>query len=84
MIFLTLLLATSCCKKPAVQTVTEYKIIKPPDTLLTPCPDVPMEMKTNGDMVMTLIELNTQYFMCSLKVQSIIRFYNEEDQGSME
>lgn len=77
MMFLTSLLVTSCCK-PTVQTITEYKIIKPPETFLTPCPDVPMEMNTNGDMVMTLIELNTQYFICSMKVQSIIRFYSDE------
>ena len=62
-----------------MKTVTEYKVIKPPETLLVPCPDVPLEMKTNGDMVMALIELNTQYFLCSMKVQSIILFYSEQD-----
>ena len=77
MIFSILLLATSCCK-PSVRTVTEYQIIKPPETLLKPCPEVPLDMKTNGDMVMALIELNTQYFLCSMKVQSIILFYEDE------
>lgn len=83
MMFLVCLLVTSCCKQ-SVRTVTEYKIIKPPDSLLTPCPDVPMEMKTNGDMVMALIELNTQYFMCSLKVHSIIKFYDEDNQRDIK
>lgn len=67
----------SCCKQQSVQTVTEYKLIKPPETLLTPCPQLDFEMKTNGDMVMALIEYRTQYFLCSLKIQSIITYYNE-------
>jgi hypothetical protein len=36
-------------------------------------------MKTNGDMVMTLIELNTQYYLCSMKVQSLIDFYSSSE-----
>ena len=63
------------CNEPKVRTVVDYRIIIPPESLLTPCPDVKMEMKTNGEMVMTLIELHTQYMICSDKVKSLIYFY---------
>lgn len=62
-----------------MQTVIEYKLIKPPETLLTPCPTLDFNMKTNGDMVMALIEYNTQYYLCSLKVQSMIDYYNNTE-----
>ena len=71
-----LVISQSCCKQPSIQTVTEYKLIKPPSSLLTPCPHLEFDMKTNGDMVMALIEYNTQYYLCSMKVQSIIEYYN--------
>lgn len=80
--FLILLMAVlnGCCKQtPTVQTITEYKVLKPPASLLTPCPEVPLEMKTNGDMVMTLIDLNTQYLICSMKIRSIISYYEQEN-----
>lgn len=67
-----------CCK-PYVQTVTEYKMVVPPQSLLQPCPQINVDMKTNGDMVMTLIELNTQYYLCSMKVQSLIDFYSSSE-----
>lgn len=51
----------------------------PPNTLLQPCPDYVLDIKTNGDMVLSLIELNTQYYLCSTKVQSIIDFYSSID-----
>lgn len=79
MMFLISLSVTNCCK-PTTQTITEYKLIKPPDVLLTPCPDVKFDLKTNGDLVLELIELRTQYTLCSLKVHSLILFYSEESQ----
>lgn len=77
MISVTSLFVSSCCQ-PTVQTVTEYKMVKPPASLLEPCPDVPLEVSTNGELVMSLVELRTQYFLCSLKMESIISFFSEE------
>ena len=75
MICLTLLCANSCCETK-IKTVVDYKLIVPPESLLEPCVDVPIEVKTNGDLVMTLLELHTQYLLCSAKINSLRSFYD--------
>ena len=66
---------SSCCETK-VKTIVDYKLITPPEFLLEPCKDVPMNMKTNGDMMLTLIELHTQYLLCSAKIDSLRNFYS--------
>lgn len=74
---MNILLANSCYREPEIRTVVEYRLIQPPESLLVPCPEVPLDMKTNGDMVMTIIELSTQYYLCSMKIQSLSLFYQD-------
>ena len=75
-----LLFVSSCCET-RVRTVVDYKVITPPESLLEPCKDVPMNMKTNGDMMLTLIELHTQYLLCSAKIDSLRNFYFERTEN---
>lgn len=78
-----MLLCVSSCSEPKVKTVIDYKLIVPPESLLEPCKDVMMNIKTNGDMMMTLLELHTQYLLCSAKIESLRSFYslNVPDMG---
>ena len=71
------LCVNSCCETK-VKTVVDYKLISPPESLLEPCKEVSMEIKTNGDMIMTLLELHTQYLLCSAKINSLRNFYFSE------
>lgn len=64
----------SCCETK-VKTVVDYRLVTPPDSLLEPCKEVSMNIKTNGDMLMTLIEFQTQYLLCSAKIDSLRNFY---------
>ena len=56
--------------------VTKYEVIKPPDTLLKPCNDVDIKYSTNGELVLSLIELSAEYNICKQQVSSLIDFYN--------
>ena len=60
----------------ACLTITETKIqyVSPeiPQSLLEPCESVPADsIKTNGDLLMSYISLQTAYAICSAKVSSI-------------
>lgn len=52
----------------------EYAI--PPDVLLRPCVDVDVRFDTNGDLIMSLMELDTQYKLCAARVSSLIIYYD--------
>lgn len=59
-----------------VRTVTETKIeyVKPeiPDNLLSQCEDMPVgNLKTNGELLMSYITLQSMYATCAAKVNSI-------------
>lgn len=63
-------LLTGCV---TTKTITEYKYIKPdiPQHLLEACPDVPVSISTNGELLNTFITLQTEYLVCSSKIASI-------------
>ncbi len=72
---------TPACKtvetKTEVVTVTQTKYVYPSDNLLTPCPEQkPLTIQTNGEMLMSLIELSTDYAICSARMQSVITYVN--------
>lgn len=52
----------------------EYAI--PPDVLLKPCGHVDIKFDTNGDLIMSLIELDAQYKLCAARVSSIILYFD--------
>lgn len=52
----------------------EYAI--PSDTLLQPCRAVDIRYSTNGDLIMSLIELDTQYKLCSARIFAIIKYFD--------
>lgn len=59
-----------------VRTVTETKIeyVKPeiPDSITSPCEDMPIgNLKTNGELLMSYITLQSMYATCAAKVNSI-------------
>lgn len=74
------MMMTSCAK---TITQTEVKYIKPdvPDSIISPCDDMPLvSFKTNGELLMAYIELQTAYTICASKVSSIsmiLKSYNE-------
>lgn len=59
--------------------VTKYEIIKPPETLLKPCNDIEIKYSTNGEIVISLIEISAEYNICKQQVSSLIDFYNFTD-----
>lgn len=59
--------------------VTNYELVKPPDILLRQCNDVDIKYSTNGEIVLSLIELSAEYNICKQKVSALIEFYNITD-----
>lgn len=58
---------------------TEIKYVKPeiPGTMLAPCDQVPNDsIKTNGDLLMSYITLQSAYIICASKVSSIQMILN--------
>lgn len=71
----------SACKtvetKTEVVTVVHTKYVYPSDSLLTPCPEQkPFTIQTNGELLMSLIDLSTDYAVCSARMQSVITYVN--------
>ena len=71
----------SACKtveaKTEVVTVVHTKYVYPSDSLLTPCPEQkPFTIQTNGELLMSLIDLSTNYAVCSARMQSVITYVN--------
>lgn len=71
----------SACKtvetKTKVVTVVQTKYVYPSDSLLTPCPEQkPFKIQTNGELLMSLIDLSTNYAVCSARMQSVITYVN--------
>ena len=59
-----------------MRTVTETKIeyVKPeiPESILSNCEDMPVgNLKTNGELLMSYITLQSMYATCAAKVNSI-------------
>lgn len=81
-IFLLILTALLLgCK--TIETKTEISYILPeiPEVIISPCDDIPLvSFKTNGELLMAYIELQTAYTICASKVSSIsmiLKSYNE-------
>lgn len=71
----------SACKtvetKTEMVTVVQTKYVYPSDNLLTPCPEQkPFTIQTNGELLMSLIDLSTNYAVCSARMQSVITYVN--------
>ena len=78
---LFLLTNLSACKttEPVVKTeyVSVYKTeyVYPSEALLTPCPQQgKLSFTTNGEILMSLIELTTKYAICSARMTAIIQY----------
>lgn len=74
-----ILINLSACK--TVETKTEYvnvyhtEYVYPSDALLTPCPEQEaLSFVTNGEILMSLIELTTKYAICSARMTAIIQY----------
>lgn len=50
---------------------TEYVVPTLPKVLTDPCKDVEMSFATNGELLMSYIDLQSAYLECSAKVNSI-------------
>ena len=78
MFFATLALCTACRTvetRTEVVTVTQVEYVYPSDELLKPCPEVaPFEFSTNGELLMSLIQLTTDYAVCSARMQGVISY----------
>ena len=82
MICLLLLIATliSGCVKTVTETKVQYIRPEFPQSLLDPCDPVPTDsIKTNGDLLMSYISLQTAYAICSAKVSSISNILSSYD-----
>ena len=69
----------SACKTTDTKTeyVSVYKTeyVYPSDALLTPCPQQgKLSFTTNGEILMSLIELTTKYAICSARMTAIIQY----------
>ena len=71
---------TSCrTVEPQIRTeyVNVYKTeyVYPSEALLTPCPQQgKLSFTTNGEILMSLIELTTKYAICSARMTAIIQY----------
>ena len=87
LVFMEMSMTFSSCKtvetKPEVVTVVQTKYVYPSDSLLTPCPEQkPFTIQTNGELLMSLIELSTDYAVCSARMQSVITYVNSVKTGA--
>lgn len=78
---LFLLTSLSACKTTEPVVKTEYvnvfktEYVYPSDALLTPCPQQgKLSFTTNGEILMSLIELTTKYAICSARMTAIIQY----------
>ena len=62
-----------CATDRAVVTRIEYAV--PSGRILEPCPEVAFAFSTNGEMLMSLIELHTQYRICAARMDAVIRYF---------
>ena len=72
-------MSLSACQ--TTKTKTEYanvfrtEYIYPSKALLTPCPaQGDLSFTTNGEMLMSLIDLSTKYAVCSARMSAIIQY----------
>lgn len=78
---LFLLTNLSACKTTDTIVKTEYvniyhtEYVYPSEALLTPCPQQgKLSFTTNGEILMSLIELTTKYAICSARMTAIIQY----------
>lgn len=69
----------SACKTTDTKTeyVSVYKTeyVYPSDALLTPCPEQEaLSFDTNGEMLMSIIDLTTKYAICSARMTAVIQY----------
>ena len=76
-----LLTNLSACKTTDTIVKTEYvniyhtEYVYPSEALLTPCPQQgKLSFTTNGEILMSLIELTTKYAICSARMTAIIQY----------
>lgn len=67
----------SGCVKTVTETKIQYVSPEIPKSLLEPCDLISQDsIKTNGDLLMSYISLQTSYAICSAKVNSISNILN--------
>lgn len=67
----------SGCVKTVTETKIQYVSPEIPKSLLEPCDLISQDsIKTNGDLLMSYISLQTSYAICSAKVNSISSILN--------
>ena len=78
---LFLLTNLSACKTTDTIVKTEYvniyhtEYVYPSEALLTPCPQQgKLSFTTNGEILMSLIELTTKYAICSARMTAVIQY----------
>ena len=70
----------SGCVKTVTETKVQYISPEIPQSLLEPCDTISQDsIKTNGDLLMSYISLQTSYAICSAKVNSISNILNSYD-----
>lgn len=69
------------CRTVEPQIRTEYvnvfktEYVYPSDALLTPCPEQEtLSFVTNGEMLMSLIDVTTKYAICSARMNAVIQY----------
>ena len=63
------------CATPKTTVVTKIEYAVPSEIILQPCPEVELQFHTNGEMLMSLLELHTQYKICSARMDAVIQYY---------
>ena len=66
---------TSGCATPKTTTITRIEYAVPSGQIVQPCQDVELEFHTNGEMLMSLLELHTQYKICAARMDAVIRYF---------
>lgn len=57
----------------------EYVYVDPSDVLLEPCRDISApDLLTNRDLVMSYLDLLSDYRVCSLRMDSLIRWHRDK------
>lgn len=63
------------CATAKTEVATRIEYVYPPEGLLKTCENVPLNLATNGEMLMSLIELHSEYQICAFRVNSLVQFF---------
>lgn len=62
---------------PTVKTVTKIEYAVPNEQLIQPCSPFQIEVASNGELLMALINLNAEYRICAARMDAVNQYFEK-------